>query len=143
LYKYLQTITAYLVFPVFPAIVFGIMSKRVTLKGAYFSVLAGALLATIFIIDQMIGPELGKELFPILHHKLTLNFGYRGLWGTLLLIAVLFSVSAVTVKTKPAKLDKTTINWAKKMAPINGITDWRVIWFILAIITVLLYYWLW
>ena len=59
LYKYLQTITAYLVFPVFPAIIFGIISKEVTLKGAYFSVLAGVILATVFIIDQLIGPETG------------------------------------------------------------------------------------
>ena len=34
LYKYLQTISAYLVVPVFPAILFGIISRKVTLKGA-------------------------------------------------------------------------------------------------------------
>jgi len=143
LYKYLQTITAYLVFPVFPAIVFGIMSKKVTLKGAYISVLSGALLATIFITDQMLGPELGKSLFPILHHKLTLNFGYRGLWGTLILIAVLFSVSSFTTKTKFEKLEKTTIDWKKRIEPVRSLTDWRVLWLCLAIITILLYYWLW
>jgi SSS family solute:Na+ symporter len=79
LYKYLQTITAYLVIPVFPAIFFGIVSKKVTLKGAAVSVLVGIVLATIFVIDQFLGPETGKAIFPLLHHKLTLNFGYRGL----------------------------------------------------------------
>ena len=63
LYKYLQTITAYLVLPVFPAIFFGIVSKKVTLKGAAVSVIVGIILATIFVIDQLIGPESGKELF--------------------------------------------------------------------------------
>jgi SSS family solute:Na+ symporter len=143
LYKYLQTITAYLVFPVFPAIIFGIMSKKVTLKGAYFSVLAGVILATIFVVDQLIGPETGKELFPFLHHKLTLNFGYRGLWGTFLIILVLFGVSHFTPKTDPSKLVKTTINWQRKVQKIKSITDWRIYWIILAIITILIYLWLW
>ena len=53
LYKYLQTITAYLVIPVFPAIFFGIVSKKVTLKGAAVSVVVGIVLATIFVIDQL------------------------------------------------------------------------------------------
>jgi len=26
---------------------------------------------------QLPGPEVGKSLFPLLHHKLTLNFGYN------------------------------------------------------------------
>jgi SSS family solute:Na+ symporter len=139
----LQTITAYLVFPVFPAIIFGIISKKVTLKGAYFSVFAGFILATVFVVDQLIGPDAGKELFPFLHHKLTLNFGYRGLWGTILIIIVLYGVSFFTPPTDPAKLTKTTINWNKKIQKIQSITDWRIYWFILAIITVLIYLWLW
>src|SRR5690606_36154887 len=49
LYKYLQTITAYLVLPVFPAIFFGIVSKKVTMKGAIASVVVGIILATIFV----------------------------------------------------------------------------------------------
>ncbi len=39
LYKYLQTISIYLTMPLAPAIFFGIMSKRVTVKGAVASVL--------------------------------------------------------------------------------------------------------
>ena len=54
LYKYLQAITAYLVLPVFPAIFWGIISKRVTAKGAAISVLVGALLSTLFVIDQVL-----------------------------------------------------------------------------------------
>src|SRR5215469_6177309 len=37
LYKYLQTVSIYLTMPVAPAIVFGILSKRVTAKGALVS----------------------------------------------------------------------------------------------------------
>jgi SSS family solute:Na+ symporter len=142
LYKYLQTISIYLVFPVVPAIVFGIISKKVTLKGAFISVLVGVVLATIFVVDQLTGIENGEKLFPFLHYKLTFNFAYRGLWGTLILIAVLFSVSAFTRKTETIKLEKTTINWSKKFEQIKGLSDWRFQWIVLAIATILIYIWL-
>ena len=142
LYKYLQTITAYLVLPVFPAIFFGIVSKKVTLTGAVVSVLVGIILATIFVIDQLIGAGSAKEIFPVLHHKLTLNFGYRGLWAEMIITAVLFAVSLFTKKTAPEKLEKTTINYSKGIPPFEGITDWRLHLGILSLITLFLYIWL-
>lgn len=142
LYKYLQTITAYLVIPVFPAIFFGIVSKKVTLKGAAASVLVGIILATIFVVDQLLGYDTGKEVFPFLHHNLTLNFGYRGLWAEILITGVLFAVSAFTEKTAPAKLEKTTINFTKGIARFEGISDWRLHFAILSGITLFLYIWL-
>jgi SSS family solute:Na+ symporter len=142
LYKYLQTITAYLILPVFPAIFFGIISKKVTLKAAIVSVAVGLILATIFVVDQFIGAEAGERIFPFLHFKLTLNFGYRGLWATLLISLILFSVSAFTPKTDPAKLEKTTINYSKSTEPFTGLTDWRLHLLVLSIITILIYVWL-
>jgi SSS family solute:Na+ symporter len=142
LYKYLQTITAYLILPVFPAIFFGIISKKVTLKGAVASVIVGIILATIFVIDQLVGPGNGKELFPLLHHKLTLNFGYRGLWAEILITCVLFAVSAFTEKTAPEKLIRTTINYTGKFDRFQGITDWRLHLGMLSLITLFLYIWL-
>ncbi|NSW94388.1 MAG: sodium/solute symporter [Bacteroidales bacterium] len=142
LFKYLQTITAYLVIPVFPAIFFGIASKKVTLKGAAASVITGVILSSVFIADQLMGAEAGKEVFPFLHHKLTLNFGYRGLWAELIITAVLFGVSAFTPRTDPAKLEKTTINYSKKIAPFEGLKDWRLHFIILTAITVSIWIWL-
>ena len=142
LYKYLQTITAYLVIPVFPAIFFGIVSKKVTLKGAAVSVLVGIVLATVFVVDQFLGPETGKEVFPLLHHNLTLNFGYRGLWTEILLTGVLFAVSAFTEKTAPEKLVTTTFNYTGRIARFEGLTDWRLHLGILSMITLALYIWL-
>lgn len=142
LYKYLQTISAYLVVPIFPAIFFGIISKKVTLKGAIVSVIFGVVLASVFVTDQLLGSETGKELFPFLHHKLTLNFAYRGLWAEILITCVLFAVSAFTEKTPPEKLEKTTINYARKIEKFKGITDWRLHLLILSGITILIYVWL-
>jgi SSS family solute:Na+ symporter len=142
LYKYLQTISAYLVIPVFPAIFFGIVSKRVTLKAAVISVIVGVIIATVFVIDQLVGPETGSRIFPFLHHKLTLNFGYRGLWAELFITAILFGVSFFTEKTAPEKLEKTTISFSKGFAPFEGIKDWRLHLAALTLITIFIYLWL-
>jgi SSS family solute:Na+ symporter len=142
LYKYLQTISAYLVVPVFPAILFGILSRKVTIKAAGVSVIVGVILATIFVTDQLLGPETGRHIFPFLHHKLTLNFGYRGLWAELIITLVLFVVSAFTEKTDPAKLEKTTIDYSKGIAGFKGITDWRLHLLVLTAVTIFIIIWL-
>jgi SSS family solute:Na+ symporter len=142
LYKYLQTISAYLVIPVFPAIFFGIISKKVTLKAAVVSVIVGVVIATVFVTDQLLGQETGKAIFPFLHHKLTLNFGYRGLWAEIIVTIILFTVSAFTPKTAPEKLEKTTLDLSGRRAPVDSIKDWRVLLLILSIITIGLYVWL-
>jgi solute:Na+ symporter, SSS family len=142
LYKYLQTISAYLVIPVFPAILFGIISKKVTLKGAAVSVIIGIFLATIFVTDQFLGPDTGRQIFPFLHHKLTLNFGYRGLWAEIIITIVLFAVSAFTEKTEASRLEKTTIDYSKKLAAFKGLKDWRLHLLILTFITIIILIWL-
>ena len=139
LFKYLQTISAYLVIPIFPAIFFGIISRKVTLKAAAVSVIIGVIIATLFVTDQLLGPETGREVFPFLHHKLTLNFGYRGLWAEILITIILFTVSAFTEKTSAEKLEKTTINYTRRTTAFEGITDWRLHLVVLSAITLGIY----
>lgn len=141
LYKYLQAITAYLVLPVFPAIFWGIVSKRVTARAAGISVVVGALLSTVFVIDQILGSA-GHYVFPFLHLPLTENFGYRGLWAEILITIVLFAVSAFTEKTAPEKLATTTLNFKGGIAKFEGIRDWRLHLAVLFLLTVLIYVWL-
>ncbi len=129
--------------PVTPAIAFGIMSRRVTLAGAGVSVLVGILIAAVFVVDQLIGPAAGSKVFPWLHHTLTLNYTYRGLWGTLVIIAVLFGVSAVTPGTDPEKLKKTTVDWGRAPEAFRGLADWRFQFAVLSVITVAAYAFLW
>lgn len=143
LYKYLQTISIYLVMPVTPAIIFGIMSRRVTLIGAITSVLIGVVLATLFVTDQLMGAQAGQRIFPWLHTTLTLNYTYRGLWGTILIILTLLGVSAVTPRTPEAKLANTTMNWSTRWESFEGWKDWRLQLAILTIVTVVIYAWLW
>jgi SSS family solute:Na+ symporter len=143
LYKYLQTISIYLVMPVTPSIFFGIVSKRVTVKGALASVLFGIVLATVYVTDQLVGPTTGTAWFPWLHTKLTLNYSYRGLWGTLAVIATLYLVSAFTEKRAPATLEGLTINWHSPMETFRGIRDWRLQLAVLTLVTIGLYAWMW
>jgi solute:Na+ symporter, SSS family len=143
LYRYLQAISIYLVMPITPAIVFGILSKGVTLKGAIASVICGVGIAAVYVADQLVGIATAEKVFPFLHHKLTFNYTYRGLWGTLIIIAVLFIVSACTQKTSPEKLAKTTYQWSEKPSPFKGWKDWRLHLALLSVVTVVLYSWLW
>ena len=112
------------------------------MKAATVSVFVGVIFATIFVIDQFIGPEAGEKMFPFLHYKLTLNFGFRGLWATIFISIVLFAVSAFTPKTDPGKLEKTTINYSRRIKQFSGFSDWRLHLLILSIITILIYVWL-
>ena len=143
IYMYLQAISIALVMPITPIIVFGIMSKRVTMKGAMIAVAVGSCLSLWFQIDQFMGAALGTKWFPVLHHKLTENYTYRGLWGTIIITAVLFIASAFTPKTKPDKLANTTINWSAKLEAFEGLKDWRLQLAVLSVITVLAYRLLW
>ncbi len=143
LYKYLQTVSIYLVMPVAPAIVFGILSKRVTTAGALTSVLVGIVFTVVFVTDQLIGVQAGARLFPWLHHNLTLNYTYRGLWGTMACIITMFIVSSFTKKTDPAKLEKLTVDWKGQKDRFRGVFDWRLQLAALSAITVLLYWLLW
>jgi SSS family solute:Na+ symporter len=143
LYKYLQTISIYLVMPITPAIVFGIISKRITVQGALASVITGLALATIFVADQLMPAAAGIKWFPWLHTKLTLNYTYRGLWGTVAITLVLFAVSAFAKKSEPAGLEKITINWEGALDPFSGIYDWRLHLVLLSALTIAVYRWLW
>jgi len=143
LYKYLQTISIYLVMPVTPAIVFAIMNRRINLAGAMASVGAGILIAAVFVTDQLLGPASGSRAFPFLHHTLTLNYTYRGMWGTLIITAVLFGVSYLTAPPTREQTEGTTISWGRQREVFMGLADWRLHWWVLAAITVLLYAWLW
>jgi len=144
LYKYLQAVSLYLQIPVVPAIVFGILSKRVTAAGALASVLVGSVFSIVFVTDQLIGPQAGSRIFPLLHASpLTLNYTYRGLWGSLAGAVTLFAVSAFTKKTDPAMLERLTINWKGQRESFRGIYDWRLQLAVLTAITVVLYWRLW
>jgi SSS family solute:Na+ symporter len=142
LYKYLQAISIYLVMPITPAIFFGILSKRITFQGAIASVLAGGSVAILFVTDQLMG-QAGPRLFPWLHKSFTLNYTYRGLWGTLLTTAVLYAVSFCTSAPALSQVQGLTVDWKAPIEPFRGLSDWRVMLALLVAITIGLYAWLW
>jgi SSS family solute:Na+ symporter len=143
-YKYLQTISIYLVMPLTPAIMFGILSKRVTFAGAAASFLCGLVISALFVTDALLHTKASApHLFRWLHYPLTENYTYRGFWGTVVITLILFAVSQFTRKTDPAKLENTTINWSAGMEPFQGLSDWRLHLAVLSVITVGAYWWMW
>jgi solute:Na+ symporter, SSS family len=146
LYKYLQTISVYLVLPVAPAIFFGVVSKRINMTGAICSVAAGATLAAVYFTDnvlEMLTPGRGKLLLPFLHYPLTENYTYRGLWATLTIIVVLYAVSYATAPPPREKVDGVTYDWSAPWEPFRGIEDWRLQLGVLSLATLGAYAWLW
>jgi SSS family solute:Na+ symporter len=144
IYKYLQTISIYLAMPLAPAIIFGILSKRVTYAGAAASFFCGIGLSALFVTDALLpNRATATHIFPWLHHPITENYTYRGLWGSLAIILILFAVSAFTKKTDPAKLQATTVDWGGGREPFQGLSDWRLHLTGIVILTVLAYWWLW
>ena len=102
--------------------------------------LLGCGLATVFVTDQLIGPQEGARLFPWLHTKLTLNYSYRGLWGTIVCVLALFLVSWFTKKTDAAVLKELTVSWKLQHRGFRGLLDWRLQWGALTIVTMVLYW---
>jgi SSS family solute:Na+ symporter len=143
IFKYLLTINSYLVMPLTPAIAFGIMSKKVTFKGAAASVFVGLVLCSFFVVDALMPPARAARLFPVLHTTFTENYTYRGVLGTAIITGVLFLVSAFTRKTSLEKLAGTTIDWNREWEPFRGISDWRLHLAILSGITILAYWFMW
>jgi solute:Na+ symporter, SSS family len=146
LYKYLQAMSMFLVMPLFPGIFFGVTSKRVTVAGAMASFGAGFGVAALYVTDQIIGmingPAAARATFPFLHYTMTENYTWRGVWGTLIIIAVLFAVSAFTKKSPAEKLATTTFNWKAKWEPFEGGKDWRLQLAVLSLITIGIYWWM-
>ncbi len=146
IYKYLITVSVYLIMPIAPAIVFGIMSKRVTFAGAAASVVVGILLSEVCLADTYLaylGIEEGQHFYSWLHHPLTLNYTWRGAWGALIITAALFFVSVFTKKSDPEKLARTTIQWSGRWEPFRGLADWRLQLAVLLTVTAIAYGWLW
>jgi len=146
-YRYYQALGSYLFIPLTPAIVFGILSKKITAKAAGASIAVGCAFVALFLGVELVtsfqGKEAAERLFPWLHTSITLSPYYRGAWGVLIVTAVLFGVSSFTAKTPPEKLVTTTVAWHEKMEPFSGLTDWRLHLAILAILSAAIYIWLW
>lgn len=142
-YRYFQSLGAVVFMAVTPAILFGILSRKVTTKGALVSVIVGCILSGIFLADEWMGPELGQKTFPWLHTTLTNAYSYRGGWGFLCVTIVLFVTSAFTKKDSMEKLEKTTVDWSQRKEPFAGLSDWRLHFAILTILTIAIYAWLW
>lgn len=145
IYKYLQTVSVYLIFSLTPTIFFGVVNKRVNMKGAIASVLVGVSISILCIGDMVldvVSTGGGKTWLPFLHKTFTENYTYRGLWATMIVTAVLFIVSYATPPPTPEQ-QSVTYDWWRKHEPFQGLHDWRLHLAALSCVTVFIYHWLW
>ena len=121
-YKYLQTISIYLSMPLAPAIIFGVLSKRVTFAGAAASFLS----ASCFRRSSLLTPCCRTRRWRRRSSRcstipLPRTTPIAGSWGSLLITFILFAVSAFTKKTDPAKLNKPPLTGAGTLEPFQGL----------------------
>ena len=142
LYKYLQAISFYLCVPLVPAILFGVVHRRINMTGAMASVLVGSVISALYVFDEIF-PAFGREWFGFLHRTFTANYTFRGLWEVIVTTVVLFVVSYATASPSPEKVQGVTVNWSLPSEPFRGLSDWRLQLGLLLMATVCLYAWLW
>ena len=142
-YRYFQALAAIIFSAVTPAILFGILSRRVTTRGALVSFVFGCLVSGLYLVDEWLDAATAKATFPWLHMTFTEAYSYRGAWNFLAVTAVLFTASALTQKDPPEKLEKTTVDWTEKREAFQGLTDWRLHFSVLTVLTIAIYAWLW
>jgi SSS family solute:Na+ symporter len=142
LYKYLQAISFYLCVPLVPGIFFAIVSRRINMTGAMWSVLVGGVISTLYVVDGVF-QDFGREKLGFLHRTLTENYTFRGLWEVIIVTIVLFVASYVTQPPPAEKVQGLTVDWSAPVEPFRGWTDWRLQWGLLLTASACFYYWLW
>jgi SSS family solute:Na+ symporter len=142
LYKYLQAISFYLCVPLVPGIFFAIVSRRINMTGAIWSVLVGSAISTLYVIDGIF-QDFGRAKFGFLHLTLTENYTFRGLWEVIIVTLVLFVASYATQPPPREKVQGLTVDWSAPVEPFRGLTDWRLQWGLLLTVSACLYAWLW
>jgi SSS family solute:Na+ symporter len=142
LYRYLQAISFYLCVPLVPGIFFAIVSRRINMTGAIWSVLVGSVISTLYVIDGIF-PDFGRAKLGFLHTTLTKNYTFRGLWEVLLVTAVLFVASYASQPPPAEKVAGLTVDWRAPREPFRGLADWRLQWGLLLAVSAGLYAWLW
>jgi solute:Na+ symporter, SSS family len=142
LYKYLQAISFYLCVPLVPSIFFAIVSRRINMTGAIWSVAVGIVMSTLYVFDGIF-PEIGREKLGFLHQTLTENYTFRGLWEVIITTVVLFVASYAASPPPLDKVQGLTVDWSAPAEPFRGLSDWRLQLGLLLTATACLYAWLW
>jgi len=115
LFKSLQSIQAYISPPIAAVFLFGLLSKKVTGKGAIYALVIGGILGAIRLIFEIISQN-GTELPGFLAAYVEINFLYMAIILFVISTIVLFSVSiaskeSLSVEAASLTFQKRTINW--------------------------------
>ena len=119
LYKYLQRSRSTCACRWCPAIFFAIVSRRMNMTGAVWSVLVGGLISTLYVIDGVF-PDFGRAKFGFLHRTLTENYTFRGLWEVLIVTPVLFVASYASQPPSAEKVQGADGRLACPGEPFRG-----------------------
>lgn len=112
LYKYLQSVQAYIAPPVTAVFLLGILWKRINAKGAIATLLFGLLAATVRIVSELIFTKDGKlaegASGPLAEFAV-INFAHMAIYMFIACVIVCSVVSLATEKPSYAQLQGLTI----------------------------------
>ena len=111
LYKYLQSVQAYISPPIAAVFLLGIFIKRLNAKGAIYSLLTGFILG----MGRLVLEIKKDSLSGILHYYADINFLHFAVFLFIICSAVLIIVSLFTKAPDYSSISEITYDWKKKL----------------------------
>ncbi len=111
LYKYLQSVQAYISPPIAAVFLLGIFSRRLNSKGAMAALLGGFVLGILRLILEIKKASLSGLAF----YYADINFLHFALLLFVICSAILISVSLLSEKPDVEKIKEITFDWSKKL----------------------------
>jgi SSS family solute:Na+ symporter len=111
LYKYLQSVQAYISPPIAAVFLLGVFSRRLNATGAIASLLTGFVLGILRLILEINKPNLDGMLY----QYADINFLHFALFLFVICSAVLVIVSLLTKAPDLDKISHITYDWSKKL----------------------------
>lgn len=106
LYDYLQSVQSYLAPPITAVFLLGVFFKRLTAKGAYYSLVSGFIIGILKLVCQIFKDDFGAD--SILYRFGNWNFLYFCIYLFVFSVAVMVIVSLMTPKPSDTQLEGLT-----------------------------------
>ena len=140
LYQYLQSVQAYIAPPVTAVFVIGILSKRVSAKGAIASLFTGFILGMLRLLL-----EINKAALPdiaLLNWFVGINFLHFAVLLFLVCCLVLVGVSLLTLQAPDEKLEGLTFQTPRKEVQKGNRQDKAMMLLTFAVVGVVIVIWI-
>jgi SSS family solute:Na+ symporter len=139
IYKYLQSIQAYISPPIAAVFLIGLFSKRINAKGAIASLMTGLVIGSLRLILEAVNANGGLAEGGALQYFATINFLHFALFLFLLCALVLVAVSLTAPAHSAEKLKNVTY---ERIEEHQSIFSNRDFWLTISLIVLVIVIWI-